>query len=147
MVVKFPRFAFEKFPARTGGGTQMKSVGEAMGIGRTFSEAFLKAYGSRSSIPGLRLRGRRWMWGSSRGAPSVVPEQIDFAREELASGDLRRAKRAGWGDDTIGETLGLSGAEVEQLRHAQGLRPGFRRVDSCAGEVEAGSRLLLLDLG
>ena len=52
VVVKFPRFAFEKFPARTGGGTQMKSVGEAMGIGRTFSEAFLKAYGSRKLDPG-----------------------------------------------------------------------------------------------
>ena len=37
VVVKFPRFAFEKFPgADTTLGTQMKSVGEAMGIGRTF---------------------------------------------------------------------------------------------------------------
>src|SRR5690242_18245027 len=48
VVVKFPRFAFEKFPgADTTLGTQMKSVGEAMGIGRTFSEAFLKAMRSR----------------------------------------------------------------------------------------------------
>src|SRR3990172_2422298 len=46
VVVKFPRFAFEKFPgADSSLGTQMKSVGEAMGIGRTFSEAFLKALG------------------------------------------------------------------------------------------------------
>src|SRR6267142_466744 len=44
VVVKFPRFAFEKFPgADTTLGTQMKSVGEAMGIGRTFVEAFRKA--------------------------------------------------------------------------------------------------------
>src|SRR4051795_9392746 len=44
VVVKIPRFAFEKFPgADTRLGTQMKSVGEAMGIGRTFTEAFLKA--------------------------------------------------------------------------------------------------------
>src|SRR5438874_3600812 len=44
VVVKFPRFAFEKFPgAETTLGTQMKSVGEAMGIGRTFAEAFEKA--------------------------------------------------------------------------------------------------------
>jgi carbamoyl-phosphate synthase large subunit len=44
VVVKFPRFAFEKFPgADTGLGTQMKSVGESMGIGRTFNEAFWKA--------------------------------------------------------------------------------------------------------
>src|SRR6266545_484007 len=44
VVVKFPRFAFEKFPgADTRLGTQMKSVGETMGIGRTFREAFVKA--------------------------------------------------------------------------------------------------------
>ncbi|HTJ41404.1 MAG TPA: carbamoyl-phosphate synthase large subunit [Kofleriaceae bacterium] len=44
VVVKFPRFAFEKFPAaRPVLGTQMKSVGEAMAIGRTFDEALGKA--------------------------------------------------------------------------------------------------------
>ena len=44
VVVKIPRFAFEKFPgADTKLGTQMKSVGETMGIGRTFLEAFVKA--------------------------------------------------------------------------------------------------------
>jgi len=48
VVVKFPRFAFEKFPGADATlGTQMKSVGEAMGIGRTFTEAFLKAMRSR----------------------------------------------------------------------------------------------------
>jgi len=48
VVVKFPRFAFEKFPgADPVLGTQMKSVGEAMGIGRTFAEAFWKAMSSR----------------------------------------------------------------------------------------------------
>jgi carbamoyl-phosphate synthase large subunit len=48
VVVKFPRFAFEKFPgADRTLGTQMKSVGEAMGIGRTFREAFWKAMSSR----------------------------------------------------------------------------------------------------
>jgi carbamoyl-phosphate synthase large subunit len=44
VVVKIPRFAFEKFPnADRTLGTQMKSVGEVMGIGRTFLEAFVKA--------------------------------------------------------------------------------------------------------
>ena len=48
VVCKVPRFAFEKFPgADTTLGTQMKSVGEAMGIGRTFQEAFQKALASR----------------------------------------------------------------------------------------------------
>src|SRR5438105_2383827 len=44
VVVKWPRFAFEKFPSATPVlGPQMKSVGEAMAIGRTFREAFGKA--------------------------------------------------------------------------------------------------------
>src|SRR5690349_3173732 len=48
VLVTFPRVAFEKFPgADRTLGTQMKSVGETMGIGRTFAEAFLKAMRSR----------------------------------------------------------------------------------------------------
>jgi len=44
VVVKWPRFAFEKFPGADGTlGTQMKSVGEVMSIGRTFCEALQKA--------------------------------------------------------------------------------------------------------
>ena len=44
VVTKIPRFAFEKFPsARTDLGTQMRSVGEVMSIGRTFKESLLKA--------------------------------------------------------------------------------------------------------
>ena len=48
VVVKMPRFAFEKFPGSDERlTTQMKSVGEAMSIGRTFCEAFGKALRSR----------------------------------------------------------------------------------------------------
>src|ERR1700712_5325674 len=48
VVVKWPRFAFEKFPgAEAGLTTHMKSVGEAMAIGRTFKQAFAKALRSR----------------------------------------------------------------------------------------------------
>lgn len=44
VVTKIPRFAFEKFPSSaTDLGTQMRSVGEVMSIGRTFKESFLKA--------------------------------------------------------------------------------------------------------
>src|SRR5215210_5680745 len=47
-VVKWPRFAFEKFPGSDAGlTTHMKSVGEAMAIGRTFGQAFAKALRSR----------------------------------------------------------------------------------------------------
>ncbi|HXA55681.1 MAG TPA: carbamoyl-phosphate synthase large subunit [Solirubrobacteraceae bacterium] len=48
VVVKWPRFAFEKFPgAESTLSTHMKSVGEAMAIGRTFAQAFAKALRSR----------------------------------------------------------------------------------------------------
>ena len=48
VVVKWPRFAFEKFPgAEAGLTTHMKSVGEAMAMGRTFGQAFAKAMRSR----------------------------------------------------------------------------------------------------
>src|SRR5204863_4481143 len=90
VVVKFPRFAFEKFPgADTTLGTQMKSVGESMGIGRTFAEAFWKAR------RGLEID------------PEWRPENLHpwFAREL--------------------ETPRPEGPVV------------YRRVDSCAGEVEA----------
>jgi carbamoyl-phosphate synthase large subunit len=139
VVVKFPRFAFEKFPGADNElGTQMKSVGETMGIGRTFTEAFLKAFGSRELEPGSPTP-----WESLDhehlpiGLHPWFLEQIDQAKEELASADLFRAKRAGWGDDSIGAALGVDGAEVRRRRHVEGVLPAFRRVDSCAGEVEA----------
>src|SRR5207247_5486532 len=53
VVVKIPRFAFEKFAgADRTLGTQMKSVGESMGTGRTFAEAFGKARRGRRIGPG-----------------------------------------------------------------------------------------------
>ena len=139
VVVKFPRFAFEKFPgADRSLGTQMKSVGEAMGIGRTFSEAFLKAFGSRELEPGAPSP-----WATFDDIPEGVhpwfTEQLARARRELASRDIRRAKRAGWGDDSIGAAWGTSGEEVRRARYARGIRPSYRRVDSCAGEVAAAS--------
>jgi carbamoyl-phosphate synthase large subunit len=139
VVVKFPRFAFEKFPgADETLGTQMKSVGEAMGIGRTFTEAFLKAFGSRELDPGSPSP-----WATLDAIPAGVHpwflEQLEHARLELETRDLWRAKRAGWGDDSIGAAWGLTGAELRERRLAEGVRPAYRRVDSCAGEVEAGS--------
>ena len=60
-VVKWPRFAFEKFPGADGGlTTHMKSVGEAMALGRTFQQAFAKALRSREldTRPQLPRRAR-----------------------------------------------------------------------------------------
>ncbi|TMM07833.1 MAG: carbamoyl-phosphate synthase large subunit, partial [Actinobacteria bacterium] len=139
VVVKFPRFAFEKFPgADQSLGTQMKSVGESMGIGRTFSEAFLKAFGSRELEPGAASP-----WATLDDVPEGVHpwflEELEHARRELHTRDIWRAKRAGWGDDSIGAAWGITAPELREQRLAQGVRPSYRRVDSCAGEVEAGS--------
>ena len=80
VVVKWPRFAFEKFPgAEEGLSTHMKSVGEAMAIGRTFQQAFAKAMRSRElDLAGDRQRrparaprdpGRRPLRPRARGLP------------------------------------------------------------------------------
>ncbi len=74
VVVKIPRWAFEKFPrADRTLTTQMKSVGEVMAIGRTFKEAFMKAFRS------LELGEQR---------PAVRPDRA-AARHD----DRRRKKR------------------------------------------------------
>ncbi len=89
VVVKAPRWAFEKFPgADSRLGTQMKSVGEAMAIGRTFKEAFQKALrsleidrfgfgsdgstGLRDRFAGLQERDRR----------DVIEKELSTARED-----------------------------------------------------------------
>src|SRR5215475_12236751 len=56
VVVKIPKWAFEKFPGSEDSlGTQMKSVGEAMAIGRTFKESIMKALRSLEAVSPLRL--------------------------------------------------------------------------------------------
>ncbi len=58
VVTKIPKWAFEKFPGTEDVlGTQMKSVGEVMAIGRTFKESLFKALRSLESVKPLRLQG------------------------------------------------------------------------------------------
>ncbi|MCJ8279993.1 MAG: carbamoyl-phosphate synthase large subunit, partial [Rivularia sp. ALOHA_DT_140] len=69
VVTKVPRFAFEKFPGSSSVlTTQMKSVGEAMAIGRTFNESFQKALRS--------LETGRAGWGCDRHEKLPSGEQI-----------------------------------------------------------------------
>src|SRR5204863_3118574 len=82
VVVKFPRFAFEKFPgADTTLGTQMKSVGETMGIGRTFAEAFRKARRSRE-LDGAEI------WELLESAHPWLPAEAASELRELRLEDL-----------------------------------------------------------
>ena len=139
VVVKFPRFSFEKFPgADRTLGTQMKSVGEAMGIGRSFSEAFLKAQRARELDDGWEPRNLHpWFEGeleaARRSLGSVGP------LDSLVADDWLRLKRAGWSDAAIAEQCNTGEATVRAKRRSWGVRPAYRRVDSCAGEVEAAS--------
>ncbi len=148
VVVKFPRFAFEKFPgADPRLGTQMKSVGEAMGIGRTFTEAFLKAMRSRELD-----RGAKTPWHTLADVPPGVhawfQEEIFSIQDalyrlssldDLVGEDWVRLKRLGLSDADIADSCDVTETEARRRRLAWGVRPAFRRVDSCAGEVEAAS--------
>jgi carbamoyl-phosphate synthase large subunit len=138
VVVKFPRFAFEKFPgADTTLGTQMKSVGEAMGIGRTFVEAFRKARRSRE-LDGEEI----WQLAESAHpwfAVELAGELDELSLEDLVADDFVRIKRAGFSDSDIASKCGATEEDVRASRRAWGVRPSYRRVDSCAGEVEAAS--------
>jgi carbamoyl-phosphate synthase large subunit len=133
VVVKFPRFAFEKFPgADTTLGTQMKSVGEAMGIGRTFVEAYRKAERSRELDTEERwqLPATAHPWFHAELARE--PGWLDL--DAAVADDFLRYKRAGLADGDIGPE-----PVVCARRRGWGVRPSYRRVDSCAGEVEAAS--------
>src|ERR1700759_246142 len=84
-VVKWPRFAFEKFPgAEAGLTTHMKSVGEAMAIGRTFKQAFAKALRSRELDAEPRLPEDADELLGLLGLPGA--ERFDFVLEALRRG-------------------------------------------------------------
>src|SRR5438128_1283757 len=138
VVVKFPRFAFEKFSGADATlGTQMKSVGEAMGIGRTFAEAFRKAQRSReldAEEPWpLPESAHPWFHAELAG------ELDELSLDDLVRDDFLRLKRAGFSDADIAGRCGATEEHVRARRRGWGVRPVYRRVDSCAGEVEAAS--------
>ena len=139
VVVKFPRFAFEKFPgADRTLGTQMKSVGEAMGIGRTFLEAFRKAHRSRELDT-----GERWQLPESAHPwfhAELTRTEISWASaDDLVADDWLKLKRFGLSDAEIATWCDTTEEDIRAKRRSCGVRQSFRRVDSCAGEVEAAS--------
>ena len=92
MVVKIPKWQFEKFPGADDTlGPQMKSVGEVMAIGRTFKEALMK--GIRSLDTGKKV-------GSDKIEPKILtqrlvtphPERLGYVRYALARRDTRSSR-------------------------------------------------------
>ena len=182
VVTKIPRFAFEKFPgADQVLTTSMKSVGEAMAIGRTFQESLQKALRSLETgltglddvvIPGLgqgddknairaalgtptqdrilavaqavRLgmsdadihtacRIDRWFLEQIRG---IVETEAEIKAKGLptTATTLRRLKSMGFSDARLAVLTKRHEADVTAARHALGVRPVFKRIDTCAAE-------------
>jgi carbamoyl-phosphate synthase large subunit len=129
VAVKAPRFDFDKFPGvPTRLGPEMRATGEALGIGRTFPEAFLKALEGRED--GYELP-------SFDGAHPYFVAEIESIRDAerrfAETGDVAAAKRFGLPDSRIAAVLGVPEREVRARRP----RPGRLAVDSCAAEFEA----------
>ena len=186
VVVKIPRFNFEKFPraARTLT-TSMRSVGEVMAIGRTFREAYMKALrstesGALSSFEPLELpadavarterlrdllrvpRPERpqalfhafrdgmgveeihqlsaidpWFLRNIRELALEAKALTGTKLGELDDERLHRLKADGFSDRVLGFLLGTTEDEVRAHRHRRGIRPVYKRVDTCAAEFEA----------
>ena len=107
IVVKVPRFAFEKFPgADTTLTTTMKSVGEAMAIGRNFKEALQKALRS------VEQKSAIFQWNLPRD-PSEIESLLERMRVPH-DGRLSLAQRALW-----------LGASIEEVHEATNIDPWF----------------------
>jgi len=122
VVVKVPRFAFEKFPTADATlTTQMKSVGEVMSIGRTFKEAFQKG------LRGLEIDRIGWVVGANAAADRLDDSDLATVKAALRRPTPERifqVKRALAG--------GVSVAEVSERT---GIDPWF--IDQLAELVEA----------
>jgi len=181
VVVKVPRFAFEKFPtADQRLTTHMKSVGEAMAIGRNFTEALQKALRSLEKKDAVFDWSHRWVdldkaalleeiRVPTDGRLKVVmdairaeatPAEIHEATgidpwfvdqlalineiameiidaEELTPALLRKAKRHGFSDGQLAKMRNMHEDVVRGVRHALGIRPVYKTVDTCAAEFAA----------
>jgi len=182
VVTKIPRFAFEKFPgAEPILTTSMKSVGEAMAIGRNFAESLQKAL--RSLETGLSGLDEIEIEGLSKGDDMNVlrgalgtptPDRILIVAQALRLGmseaevheackidpwfiarigeivalenkvrafglpqdpqNLRMLKSRGFSDLRLATLWRTEEKDVRALRHRLGVRPVYKRIDTCAAE-------------
>jgi carbamoyl-phosphate synthase large subunit len=179
VVVKIPKWQFEKFPgAETALGTQMKSVGEVMAIGRTFQEALCKgiralepstAWRPPAEVTTALLRERLHVAGPDRIHWLFEALERGMSRDEICSLTkidpwfiqhleqmleidsrvkatslhkisaelLLESKRSGASDEEIAKLWNVKSASVRKRRHELGVRPVFKRVDTCAAEFES----------
>src|SRR5690242_8262509 len=133
-VVKWPRFAFEKFPgAEAGLTTHMKSVGEAMAIGRTFKQAFAKALRSREldSRPRAPSDDEELLTALEQGGAERFDHLLEALRRGLAVDELhRRTSIDPWFLRELSELV-AQGETPPQGRRT------YKSVDTCAAEFAA----------
>ncbi len=180
VVTKIPRFAFEKFrEADPHLGTQMKSVGEVMAIGRSFQESFQKALrGLETGIDGLSERTSctesdrdeiieemgeagperilfvadafrigmgldeifeetaidPWFLAQIEEIVSTEKQLAGRTLDSLSEAEMRFLKQKGFSDKRLAKLLGTNQHDLRRRRHALGVRPVYKRVDTCAAE-------------
>jgi len=185
VVTKIPRFAFEKYKgADQTLTTSMKSVGEAMAIGRTFQESLQKALRSLETgfsgldempIPGLGQGDDRNVLIAACSKPTQhrllycgealrrgvsiedianashidrwflrqMAEIIETETEIKAKGlpkdaaEWTRIKAMGFSDVRLAKLVDSTELKVRAARHAAGVRPVYKRIDTCAAEFAA----------
>ena len=125
VVTKLPRFAFEKFTGANATLTSaMKSVGEAMAIGRTFKESFQKALRS------LEVGSRGWGGGGKFGGDEVPDEKTIVAKLGTPNAErvffIRHAFRSGFSVDRIHELSAIDRWFLEQLRQLHDAEESLR---------------------
>ncbi|MCF8469944.1 MAG: carbamoyl-phosphate synthase large subunit, partial [Parvibaculum sp.] len=185
VVTKIPRFAFEKFAgAEKLLGTAMKSVGEAMAIGRTFQESLQKALRSMETgltglneviVPGMGEGDDTNAIRAALGRPTPdrllviaqalregmshdqiqaacaydpwfieqLQELVDAEAEVRGKGlpqtkaEMHRLKAMGFSDARLAELTGTEEEAVRKARRGMGVRPVYKRIDTCAAEFES----------
>ena len=134
VVTKVPRFAFEKFPGASGRlSTHMKSVGEAMAIGRTFRESFAKAMRSRELDAQPSFPDDEEELLTRLESPS--PDRFDGVLEAFRRGiEVEQVQRRTLVDPWFLRELQSLAADGDGT---EGLARTFKAVDTCAAEFEA----------
>jgi len=134
VVVKFPRFAFEKFPdADPTLTTQMKSVGESMAIGRTFKESFQKG------LRALEIDRPGWVTGRTE-LDRLEADDVETLRVALHTPtperifQIKRAMRAGLSVEEVSARTRIDAWFINQLRELLDAEDWFQ----AAQEVDAG---------
>ena len=133
VVVKFPRFAFEKFPtADTTLGVQMKAVGETMAIGRTFKQAWQKG------IRGLEIGRAGWETADRLIDDGLADDTLETLRTALRRPtaeryfQIKRALQQGLSVDVISELTAMDAwfiAQLQELVDAETWYSALEQVD------------------